>query len=195
MRLSRDLHDLLGHNLSVIALKSQLARRLLGRDVHAAEKVIVEIEAVARDSLQEARAAVRGLRGASLAAEVDHAREALEAAGIEVAVRLEGQLPAEVEAPLAFAVREAATNAIRHSRARRCEISVRQGGKQVELEVRDDGVGAGGSSGAGSGLRGIRERLGAAGGALDAAPEPCGGFKLTLACPSRRQGAGRRRGG
>ena len=94
VRISRDLHDLLGHNLSVVALKSQLAQRLLGRDPQAAEGEMRDIESVARTSLQEARAAVQGLRRASLAAELDRARDALEAAGIEVEVRTTGPLPA-----------------------------------------------------------------------------------------------------
>ena len=183
LRLSRDMHDLLGHNLSVIALKSQLARKLVGRDPAAAEDEVRDIESVARTSLREARAAVRGLRSASLASELDRARETLEAAGIEVDVRTTGPLPARVETLLGFAAREGATNAIRHSGARRCEIVVRRAGDLAELEVSDDGVGAGETHGARSGLRGLAERMAEAGGTLDAGPAERGGFRLVARVP------------
>jgi two-component system sensor histidine kinase DesK len=152
LRLSRDMHDLLGHNLSVIALKSQLARKLLVRDPTAAESEVRDIESVARTSLQEARAAVRGLRSASLDSELGRAKKALEAAGIEATVYSGGALPAGVETLLGFAAREGVTNVIRHSRAGRCEITVRGTDEAAELEVRDDGAGAANGAGEGSGL-------------------------------------------
>ena len=183
LRLSRDMHDLLGHNLSVIALKSQLARRLLGRDPNAAESEVRDIEAVARSSLQEARAAVRGLRSASLASELERAKRALEAAGVEAAVQASDPLPAGVETLLGFAAREGATNVIRHSDARRCEIEVRRIGDMAELEVRDDGAGDANDTGDGSGLRGLSERMTEAGGTLDAGPVKDGGFRLIARVP------------
>jgi two-component system sensor histidine kinase DesK len=183
LRLSRDMHDLLGHNLSLIALKSELARKLLGRDPAAAEVEVRDIESVARTSLQEARAAVRGMRSASLTSELDGAREALEAAGIEVEVRTTGSLPARVESVLGFAAREGATNVLRHSGARRCEILVRRVGDTAELELRDDGVGAASASGEGSGLRGLAERIAEAGGMLEAGPAEGGGFRLLARVP------------
>jgi two-component system sensor histidine kinase DesK len=183
LRVSRDMHDLLGHNLSLIALKSELARRLLSRDPSAAEGEVRDIESVARTSLQEARAAVRGLRSASLASELDRARQALEAAGIEVEVRTTGPLPARVETVLGFTAREGATNVIRHSHAGRCEIAVRRVGEVAELEVRDDGVGATGAVDQGSGLRGLAERMAEAGGSVDAAPAAGGGFRLIARVP------------
>ena len=183
LRLSRDMHDLLGHNLSLIALKSELARKLLGRDPAAAEGEVRDIESVARRSLQEARAAVRGMRSASLASELDRAKEALEAAGIEVEVRTAGPLPTRAETLLGFAAREGATNVIRHSGAARCEIVVRQVGDVAELEVRDDGVGAARKSAEGSGLRGLAERMSEAGGALDAGPADEGGFRFVARVP------------
>ncbi len=155
LRLSRDMHDLLGHNLSVIALKSQLARKLLGRDPSAAEG----------------------------AAELDRAREALETAGIEVEVRTTGPLPARVEAVLGFAAREGATNVVRHSGAARCEIVVRRVGDSAELELRDDGIGAVSASGQGTGLRGLAERMAEAGGRLEASPAEGGGFLLLARVP------------
>jgi len=183
LRLSRDMHDLLGHNLSLIALKSQLARKLMGRDPEAAEREIGDVESVARSSLEEARAAVRGLRRASLAAELDAAREALEAAGLEVPVQDAGPLPAGVETLLGFAAREGATNVIRHSHASRCEIVVRRVGEVAELELCDDGVGGPGAAGEGSGLRGLAERMAEAGGTLEAGPAPEGGFRLVARVP------------
>jgi two-component system, NarL family, sensor histidine kinase DesK len=183
LRLSRDMHDLLGHNLSLIALKSQLARKLLGRDPTAAESEVRDIESVARTSLQEARTAVRGLRSASLASELDRAKEALEAAGIEASVRTAGPLPAGVETLLGFAAREGATNVIRHSRARRCEIAVRRTAEAAEVEVRDDGVGAASGAGEGSGLLGLSERMVEAGGKLDAGPAEGRGFRLIARVP------------
>jgi two-component system, NarL family, sensor histidine kinase DesK len=183
LRLSRDMHDLLGHNLSLIALKSELARRLLGRDPAAAEGEVRDIESVARTSLQEARAAVRGLRSASLAAELDRAREALEAAGIEVEVRTTGPLPAGVETLLGFVVREGATNVIRHSGASRCEVVARRVGDVAELELRDDGAGPAGGDDQGSGLRGLTERMAEAGGTLEPDTAEGGGFRLVARVP------------
>jgi two-component system sensor histidine kinase DesK len=183
LRISRDLHDLLGHNLSVVALKSQLAQRLLGRDPGAAEDEMRDVESVARTSLQEARAAVQDLRSASLTSELDRAREALAAAGIEARVRGTQPLPTRVETLLGFAAREGATNVIRHSRAHRCEVAAREVGDVAELEVRDDGVGSAGDGDGGSGLRGLAERLAEAGGTLDAGPAPGGGFRLIARVP------------
>ena len=183
LRLSRDMHDLLGHNLSLIALKSQLARKLIGRDAGAAEREVHDIESVARSSLEEARAAVRGLRRASLAAELDAAREALETAGLEVRIHGAEPLPAAVETLLGFTAREGATNVIRHSGASRCEIVVRRVGEVAELEVRDDGVGAAGEGDKGSGLRGLAERMAETGGTLDAEPAEGGGFRLVARVP------------
>ncbi len=183
LRLARDLHDLLGRNLSVIALKSELARKLLGRDAAAAEREVRDVEAVARESLQEARAAVLGLRHPKLASEIDAARDALTAAGIDVTVRTRDPLPATVEAPLAFAVREATTNVVRHSRARRCDIALGPAGDRAVLEVRDDGTGASDPPEQGSGLHGLGERMAEVGGTLQAGPAPGGGFLLIAAVP------------
>lgn len=188
LRLSRDLHDLLGHNLSVIALKSELARRLIERDEPAAAaEEMREIESVARDSLDEAREAVRGLRRGNLGAELGRAREALEAARIDVTVRTDDPLPGEIGDILGFAVREATTNVIRHSRARSCELALRRAGETTELEVRDDGLGVADSPGEGSGLRGLGERLTAAGGTLETGPAPGGGFRLLARIPMSRE--------
>jgi two-component system sensor histidine kinase DesK len=183
LRLSRDMHDLLGHHLSLIALKSQLARKLMGRDAGAAEREVRDIESVARSSLDEARAAVRGLRRASLAAELDAAREVLEAAGLEARIHSTEPLPAGVEALLGFTAREGATNVIRHSDARRCEILARRVGDVAELEVRDDGAGGTTAAAEGSGLRGLAERMAEAGGTLETGPTDEGGFRLIARVP------------
>ena len=182
LRISRDMHDLLGHNLSLIALKSELARKLLGRDRKAAESEIRDIESVARTSLQEARAAVRGLRSANLASELERARGSLRAAGIEVQVRTTGPLPARVDTLLGFVVREGVTNVIRHSGAGRCWIALRRDDESAELEVRDDGVAAG-VAGGGTGLRGLSERVAEAEGSLEAGPAEGGGFRLVARLP------------
>jgi two-component system, NarL family, sensor histidine kinase DesK len=191
MRLSRDLHDLLGANLSLIALKSQLARKLLGRDPQAAEGEVRDIESVARTSLQEARVAVQGLRAASLASELGRASEALTAAGIEVEVSSGEPLPAGVDSLFGFVTREGVTNVIRHSRARRCEITVRRTDGFAELEVRDDGIGVANGADEGSGLRGLGERMSEAGGTLEAGPTN-GGFRLIARVPIATQGDRRR---
>jgi two-component system, NarL family, sensor histidine kinase DesK len=188
LRLARDLHDLLGRNLSVIALKSELARKLLGRDPAAAEREVRDVESVARESLQEARAAVLGLRRASLASEIEGARDALTVAGIEVTVHTGDPMPAAVEAPLAFAVREATTNVLRHSRARRCDIALRSAGDRAVLEVRDDGIGGTDSPERGSGLRGLGERIAQVGGTLQAGTAADGGFRLIAAVPIPQPG-------
>ncbi|HEY2665269.1 MAG TPA: sensor histidine kinase [Actinomycetota bacterium] len=185
LRISRDLHDLLGHSLSVIVLKSQLARRLAERDPQAAAKEVREIEDVARRSLVDVREAVTGYRTQRLADELDDARSALAAAGIDPVVRVSGgSLGAGVESVVGWAVREGVTNVVRHSGARRCEISVARRDGEVVVEVRDDGRGPGPSPHAGSGLPGLSERLARAGGTLEAGPGEGGGFRLVATVPA-----------
>jgi two-component system sensor histidine kinase DesK len=184
LRFARDLHDLLGHSLSLIVVKSQLARRLLDRDVEAVAREVRDIEAVAQRSLVEVREAVSGYRRQGLAVELDSARAALEAAGIDAVVRTgAGPLPGAADALLGWAVREGVTNVLRHSKARRCEIAVLGDRDRATLEVRDDGPAGAGGDGDGNGLRGLAERVRAAGGHLDAGPRPGGGFGLTVSVP------------
>ncbi|MET8298039.1 sensor histidine kinase [Streptomyces sp. NPDC005180] len=183
LRFSRDLHDLLGHTLSVIVVKSEAARRIAPRDMEAALGQVRDIETVGRQALTEIREAVTGYREASLAAELDRARSALTAAGIEPAVRQSGPpLPPQTAALLGWVVREAATNAVRHSGAATCDIAVRGGTERVRLEITDDGRGVG-STPPGSGLTGLGERLAAAGGTLSSGPMPGGGFRVTAELP------------
>ncbi|CCK30471.1 two-component sensor kinase [Streptomyces davaonensis JCM 4913] len=172
LRFSRDLHDLLGHTLSVIVVKSEAARRLARADVDAAVSQITDIESVGRQALTEIREAVTGYREGSLATDLDRARSALTAAGISVTVDRSGPpLPPRTEALLGWVVREAATNVLRHSGAARCAITVSGDERAVRLTVADDGPGDFGSgvSGVdGTGLMGLRERLAAVGGSLSA---------------------------
>jgi two-component system sensor histidine kinase DesK len=203
MRFSRDLHDLLGHTLSVIVVKSEAARRLAERDLDAALAQVIDIEAVGRQALTEIREAVTGYREGSLATELDRARSALTAAGVEPVVGRSGPpLAPRTAALLGWVVREAVTNVVRHSRAGRCEITVTGTAERVRLTVTDNGAGTDGAgmddsgtggsgtdgplraADCGTGLTGLRERLAAAGGSLTAGPDPHGGFTVTAELPA-----------
>ncbi|MEU8847292.1 sensor histidine kinase [Streptomyces sp. NPDC048564] len=188
LRFSRDLHDLLGHTLSVIVVKSEAARRLAARDMDAAVAQVADIESVGRQALTEIREAVTGYRRGSLATELDRAHSALAAAGITPAFHQSGPpLPQQTEALLGWVVREAVTNVVRHSGAARCEITVSGGTERVRLTVTDDGTGtpvtAPREGIGGTGLRGMTERLAAAGGTLTAGPGPREGFVVTAELP------------
>ncbi|MFF7978820.1 sensor histidine kinase [Streptomyces sp. NPDC007901] len=190
LRFSRDLHDLLGHTLSVIVVKSEAARRLAPRDMDAALAQVSDIESVGRQALTEIREAVTGYREGSLATELTRARSALAAASVETVVRQSGApLAPQTETLLGWVVREAVTNVVRHSDAGRCEITVDSGAERVLLTVTDDGSGAAAAeprSGGigGTGLKGLTERLAAAGGSLRAGPAPRGGFTVTAELPT-----------
>jgi two-component system sensor histidine kinase DesK len=193
LRIARDLHDLLGHNLSLIALKSELARRLVSVAPERAAAEIGDIESVARTALQEVREAVAGYRQPSLAGELAGAREILAAA--DIAYRYEGDesagrgLPAVADAVLAWAVREGVTNVIRHSHAHSCIIRVTQETREASVEITDGGTGPadlpGGSTG-GHGLRGLTERVAALGGLCESGPRASGGFRLYVRVPLER---------
>lgn len=165
-RISRDLHDLLGHTLTLVAVKAELAARLVSRDAEAAEREMQAVATAARDALSEVRIAVVGMKGASLAFELDKARQALAAANVKAeisALTTDGH-PGQ-EAVLAMALREAVTNVIRHAGASRCEIRLTPSATDLTLSIDDDG--AGGRLVEGSGLKGMRARLAAIGGSLD----------------------------
>ncbi|MFI9588379.1 sensor histidine kinase [Streptomyces sp. NPDC052236] len=186
LRFSRDLHDLLGHTLSVIVVKSEAARRLAPRDMGAALAQITDIESVGRQALTEIREAVTGYREGSLAEDLDRARSALTAAGIEPVVRQSGPpLEPQTATLLGWVVREAVTNAVRHSGAANCEITVDGTHERVRLTITDNGRGAAPapSTTAGTGLKGLTERLAAAGGSLEAGPWPRGGFRVSAELP------------
>lgn len=164
-RIARDLHDLLGHTLSVIVLKSELASRLAEKNPARAAKEIREVERIARESLQEVRSAVRGYRSAGLEAEFANVSLALEAAQVKLEQFIQ---PVELEwaheQALAFCLRESVTNVIRHARAKRCWINLEQRSDSVLLEIWDDG---GGKIKFGNGVRGMRERVETLGGTLE----------------------------
>jgi two-component system sensor histidine kinase DesK len=182
-RFARDMHDLLGHSLSVIAVKAELAERLLERDPTRAAEHVADVKTVAREALGEVRDAVSGYRQPTLASELEGARMALQAAGIEAQLEAaDVELPADVEAVLAWAVREGTTNIVRHSRARSCRIMVRPGLVAVSAEVVDDGE-VREPVGTGNGLAGLRERAARVAGSVEAGPVPEGGFRLCVTVP------------
>lgn len=191
LRIARDLHDLLGHSLSLIALKSELAGRLALQSPERAASEIRDIETAARTALAEVREAIADYRQSTLASELAGARELLAAAGIvyryegEDAARLD--LPAPIEATLAWTVREGVTNVIRHSRAHHCVIRLTRAPTEVAIEIEDDGVGAPADDAvgtSGSGLRGLAQRVGAIGGRYEAGPRAGGGFHLAVYAPT-----------
>jgi two-component system sensor histidine kinase DesK len=213
LRLARDMHDLTGQSLSMITLKSELAVKRLAKLPSSAERDAVltelgDIGRVSRQTLHDIREAVSGYRRPTLAIEVITARNALEAAGIaldddaELTLR-SGTFDPEAEAVLAWCLREAVTNVIRHSRARHCRIRLTERMGEVSLEVTDDGRGFSGQDpenpatpdGAhGSGLRGVSERLSAIGGRLSLGPAdasgskgPGHGFRLVATVPDNSQ--------
>ncbi|MEW2397091.1 sensor histidine kinase [Streptomyces sp. NPDC046862] len=188
LRFSRDLHDLLGHTLSVIVVKSEAARRLASRDLDAALLQVRDIESVGRQALTEIREAVTGYREGSLSTELDRAQSALTAAGVTSSVRMSGPpLSPQSEALLGWVVREAVTNVVRHSGAAHCAISLTGTKERVRLVVSDDGTGpaapASESAGGGTGLKGLTERLSAAGGSLEAGPGARAGFVVRAELP------------
>ncbi|MER6127443.1 sensor histidine kinase [Streptomyces sp. NPDC001795] len=188
LRLARDLHDLLGHSLSLITLKSELAGRMLPDHPDKAAQQVADIEQVSRQALVDVREAVTGYRRRRLAAELAGAQVALTAAGVAADVPAEPDLcgvPEERESTLAWALREAVTNVVRHSGAERCTVEVirRQtlDGAVLELSVEDNGsVGAG--KGPGNGLTGLTERLEKVGGTLEAG-RVGRGFRLVARVP------------
>jgi two-component system sensor histidine kinase DesK len=183
LRFARDLHDLLGHSLSLIALKSELAGRLAELDPARARAEMADVEAAARRALAEVRDAVSGYRQVSLAQALAEARSALSAAGITLRAPAPGEpLPGAVDAVLGWVIREATTNVLRHSGARSVTVDLDQVDGDVTLTVTDDGSGtATGASGAG--LAGLAERVEALGGRLVAGPAGSSGFRLAATLP------------
>ncbi|GAA5005163.1 sensor histidine kinase [Kitasatospora paranensis] len=187
LRFSRDLHDVLGRNLTTIALKSELAVRLARRDRAEAADQMVEVQRIAQESQREVRDVVRGYRTADLAAEAAGAGSVLRAAGVACTVELgpdAAGLPPLAQSVLGWVVREAATNVLRHSEAQRCTIRLCLDAGTARLEVENDGVGPR-PAGAlpGTGLLGLRERLAAHGGHLLPPEAADGRFRLTASFP------------
>ena len=179
-RIARDLHDVLGHTLSVIILKSELAGKLMDRDPRRAGNEIREVEQISRQALSEVRDTIRGYRSQGLEAELARAKSTLETAG--VAVKFEAAravLPALQESVLSMAVREAVTNVVRHAHARTCTLQLEQRNGSCHLEIEDDG--RGGFENEGNGLRGMRERVEMLGGNLTRNSQA--GTRLTITVP------------
>jgi two-component system sensor histidine kinase DesK len=164
-RIGRDLHDLLGHTLSLITLKLELSRRLFDRDVEAARREVEEAETVARHALAEVRSAVTGIRATGIAAELASAKLLLNASGVHFEYVSElSELPSTIEAPLALVLREAVTNIHRHAHATRAEARVSVVEGELQLCISDNGRGSVGEEG--NGLCGMRERVRAMHGSL-----------------------------
>jgi two-component system sensor histidine kinase DesK len=185
-RIARDLHDVLGHTLSVVVLKSELAAKLMDRDLERARREMNEVEQIAREALAEVRKAIGGYRAHGLAEEFARARATLDTAGIRAecntadAQSLAGRLSPAQETVLALAVREAVTNVVRHSHAESCQIRLEHSQQQYRLKVEDDG--RGGFEQEGNGLRGMRERVEALNGTMVCDAKR--GTKLVIAIPA-----------
>lgn len=180
-RIARDLHDVLGHTLSVITLKSELAGKLMERDPQRAGKEIREVEQISRQALSDVRDAIRGYRSEGLLAELARAKSTLETAGLSVQcdASTSMKIPAMQESVLSLAVREAVTNIVRHAQARTCRMRLEQQNGVCRLEIRDDGRGSNGAEG--NGLRGMRERVEMMGGTLQRSGD--GGTTVAITLP------------
>src|SRR5579859_1201823 len=164
-RIARDLHDLLGHTLTLITVKAELAARLAERDVAGAAVEMRELERISRDALRQVREAVGGYRNGGLVGELANARVALKAASVELMAEIDSQTcPPMHDNLFALVLREAVTNIVRHSKARRCSVKLECHERMAILTIEDDG--RGGNLREGNGLRGMRERLAALDGAL-----------------------------
>jgi len=189
-RIARDLHDLLGHTLTVIVLKSDIANRLFTEQPELAHREIAEVEATARKALAEVRQAVVGYRAEGLPAEFSNARQALLSASVQLTTNIDylalpptqssSQSNAHSNA-LCLALREAVTNVIRHANATLCHIGLSRDGDRVLLTIEDNGSGK--LAPEGSGLKGMRERLAALGGTLHRGAGANGGTQLTVELP------------
>jgi two-component system, NarL family, sensor histidine kinase DesK len=181
-RIGRDLHDLLGHTLSLITLKLELSRKLFDRDSEAARREVEEAEKVARHALAEVRSAVSGIRAADLAAELASARLLLESSRVHVTYgHPPADLPADTERGLSLILREAATNIARHAEASQARIELLREPGGVRLQISDNG--RGGIDADGNGLRGMRERVQALGGALRIDSPRGHGTRLDVSVP------------
>jgi two-component system, NarL family, sensor histidine kinase DesK len=184
-RFARDLHDLLGHTLSVVVVKAEATRRLASKDPAAAAGHAADIESISRNALTEVREVVSGYRSIRLGAELDAARKTLNDAGITPEIRNEiVSLSGPAEGLLGWVVREGVTNIVRHSKADRCTIVARHDGAEAVVEVSDNGSAPSGAPdpGSGWGLAGLRERAAALGGQLTASGYD-GGFRLSVRFP------------
>ncbi|WP_224281084.1 sensor histidine kinase [Streptomyces sp. LS1784] len=183
-RIARDLHDLLGHSLTAITVKSRLAQRLAGLDLDQAVAEMAAVETLSRQALSDVRTAVTGYREVTLAGELARGRELLRAAGVVADLPTAADTVAPGERELfGWVLREGITNVVRHSRADRCSVLL----TATSMEIRDDGTGGGNGLGVtvdGKGLTGLRERVAAAGGTVEAGPLDPRGWRLAVTVPS-----------
>lgn len=197
LRFARDLHDLLGHSLSAITLKNEVARSLIPTQPDRAVRELADAIGLARESLREVRQAVNGYRQPTLAIEIRGARALLDAANIACTLDDDtsgAELPPALEAVLAWTVREGVTNIVRHSGAQHCAIAVRRQEDSIAVEVADDGRGAAAADPrldipkdppgrVGAGLRGLAERAAQVHGQMEAGPCEPAGFRLRVIVP------------
>ncbi len=183
-RFSRDLHDLLGHTLSVMVVKAQAVRRLAAADPDEAAAQAADIEQIGRRALVDVRQAVDAMRAPTLADELDGVRRALAAAGIATTVEWSAPPPSgKADEALAWVLREGATNVLRHSGASACTIELAERDGRLRLSIADDGVGAPTAPSVRlGGLAGLRDRLASAGGEL-VVDRPAAGFRLVASVP------------
>ncbi|MGA7964332.1 MAG: sensor histidine kinase [Gammaproteobacteria bacterium] len=185
-RIGRDLHDLLGHTLTLITVKAELAATLAERDLAGAAREIREVERISREALQQVREAVGGYRSGSVSGELANARAALTAADIDLTAKTDScELSGLQDSLLAMVLREAITNVVRHSGAQNCRIELDGRNDGIRLVVEDDGHG--GKVHEGNGLKGMRERLRAVSGRLDVASSH-EGTRLAILIPENEQG-------
>ncbi len=180
-RLARELHDVIAHSLSVIVVQAAAADDVFDSRPDQARAALRSIEGAGREALGDLRRLLAGEQPGL--ARLGELAEPLRAAGLEVAMSVDGEAPAEVEGSAYRIVQEALTNTLRHASARRAEVEVRTQDGVLELDVRDDGRGGGFADGAGRGIAGMRERAALLGGTLEAGPRPEGGFRVHARFP------------
>ncbi|WP_127500889.1 sensor histidine kinase [Actinoplanes solisilvae] len=179
-RIAGDLHDILGHSLTVVTVKAELAQRLLDVDLDRARRELADLEALARDALADVRATALGVRGISLPGEIAAAREALAAANVEASLPgAADDVPTRNRELFAWTIREAVTNVVRHAGAHHVEVLL----APASVEIVDDGVG--GRAVGGQGLAGLRRRAEALGGRLVAGTrDDQPGFRVRVEVPT-----------
>jgi signal transduction histidine kinase len=194
-RIARELHDVVGHSVSVMTVQASAVRRLLRPEQEKEREALLVVEQTGREALAEMRRMVGVLRrpeeAPALAPQpsLEHLDKLIEQAresGLPVELRVEGEpvpLPAGVDLTAYRLVQEGLTNALKHAQAERAQVVVRYGAGDIELTVSDDGRGAGSGDGGGHGLVGMRERVAVYGGELEAGPRPEGGFRLRAKLP------------
>ncbi|MCK0069988.1 sensor histidine kinase [Kordiimonas laminariae] len=179
-RIARDMHDVLGHTLSLISVKSELAGKLVDHDPVRAKSEIEDIHSTARKALADVRATITGMKSHTLVSEIAAARQALSAADISLNfVNEQIELPSSLENAVAMVIREAVTNIVRHAGAERCTVKITGQGDDLLLSIEDDGCGK--IKKEGNGLKGMRERIEALGGYLNIMSEE--GTRIEAAIP------------